>query len=1534
MANVLQEALEFTVVPGGKNDWSTFTQAQAKLTALIGSAEKFAAVMASLEGKVSVKFNTKELEQMLKSNPLTKAYKNNFKPEDVAKAFGIPDDKGFKTMVAKAQAQQKIVEAELTAARKKVAVINRQFEGATGKKKKSAIEENLAGARTEAERLEKKLTGIKYFMASGNFASTASAAAFGKTYFNQRDAGLKHGGSGSASASVSGVVPLVIAPDRIEAVLGPGNVKLFIPGDRIQGQSRSKNEEGGSAGGKKGKSQFVAGAAIDGDQLSETVTEYPGTKKPKTIAKTFLADVDQQITTFANDLKGEFKRVTRTSRTGKTVADLQAKLAGIQNEIKETFGSAAAVRRDPKAAAAFFTSQAATVGTFIKPGLADVGLGKWNQKFGALQAALTGKAADALAFHKESEAERIAGNKARADAFAASGTNARQKIDEARARTAKFDADEQAARDQAGQVRRLSQSQAQLALADFQARGGKLHRDDTTESWGAGGASRRGSAVYQLTANGQKEQLHVSYDDEGASVRRSRSSEPALKNKFSAATFLQNTAKVAMWAASVTALYKTVELAEYSLHRLEHTGLEMAHLGIVFRGVGGTARELTNDIIKLAAANGRGTEEAMESATEWARLGGDRAAINEEVRVSALAANIADMSMVETTKQLSALMHIYHMEAGDLNGTLGMLVNTSLKYNVTLEELFTGLDRSAAAARIAGVGLAELQSMIGVVVGGTGNTGSMTGNSLKYIFQELNKADVQKQLRGFGVETLTNGLEQKPGGQILSDLSGVFGTLGKRSQQQLSGLLGGRFNASRVPVVLENYPKILQLAIDAQLNLNKAQEANVKILDTLKAQLAGVKTEFDRMLLSSHAMLGLTAGSSAIKNVFTDVADHASNIGLTDEQIKASKKKDFEYLREHGKLHALLTSIPKAALTTFLRMNGTQIMMGLNPLGAPLYRKVKSSAGLVDIWNLGHEAPSPQGQDDFESRMGKLRQSESVSSLAAREFGLGATMNRNGSLTPENANSFADVMAKLGHGDSAKNFLQSFQRGDTAGAGKILTAEQEQALQAGAAAKAREQVELEKQTVNLKQQQAALTDKQTAALEGRGTFSADDQKNLAGVSAALQKVTADYDDNTAALEANEGELANVQISQQKYISLLKEQGDMMERIGGLYARIKATSPLDQVAVASASTAAQLDYLQRSQQEFGASPDSGTAEGKVAYDQMTAEIKKKQAELDAINSRMNRTLAENETRFGFGQDAAARNLARNSFGRDTTDILLRQRAGLDKDLFPLESRNNAANAIAGARSFFGDTGEQMPIEKALNLTLAERGQLIEDLLLKQKNFQDLVAQQPELEKEINQLLMDRNKEFTKSFFGDGPAEMLKKLSAFRMAFDDKGKKRGDLSQGQFFSMDSSMRQNYGMLNPAFDPQMIELKNALKRNIGAIGNEHDPAVAANINKVLLSFPDRLTAALKGLTPGGDGKAPTGWVDTAAKIIADAGSRFASSVDAAADRFVAKLSGFRGHGAGGDWGGAVNGTPKLTGSTPGTNTHFWRGAWIPNS
>jgi TP901 family phage tail tape measure protein len=934
------------------------------------------------------------------------------------------------------------------------------------------------------------------------------------------------------------------------------------------------------------------------------------------------------------------------------------------------------------------------------------------------------------------------------------------------------------------------------AIQDFQARGGEIFPG---QRMGPNGEEGRFRGRLRL-ADGSYRMLNARVTADDAKIETylrpsgSRGPKDRLQSAMEGMSLRNMTAnvlKVTEWAAAVGVLYKSLELAEYTLKRLVDTGMEMAHLGIVFRGVGGSVKELTNDLIGLAAQQGRETSETMESAVEWARLGGDRKTILEEVRVSAEAANIANMHMGETTKQLMSLMHIYHLEAGDLNVTLGMLVNTSLKYNVTLEELFTGLDRSAAAAKVAGLGLAELQAMIGVVTGATGQTGSMTGSSLKYIFQELNKADVQRQLRGFGVESLGNNLEQKSAGQIFGELHGIWGTLGKRSQQQLSGLLGGRFNAARVPIVIEDYPQVLKLAVDAQLNLNKAQDANAKILESLRAQLAGIRAEWDRLAMSGNILSAVTKATAFAKNILHDATDRISGPGPSSQQNLSNRQElqglgatdPWSWKRQQG--------VGRLAYRTLWSVVPSWVGLGLD-------KDLRNGPGLVDFYNYMHEDVPASGQNQFEDKLADIRKNMGANALRLQGFGLAQTTIRNGTMTGPNATAYAEMMQSMPGGQAlASRFLAAFQGGNTRGELDVLGEARGQALQEQAASRQQEQLTLKTREIDLTVQQKKLQEEINAAVVNGSNHDQKD-KELESVNQALQKTKQLVDDNSAAYEALEGDIANVQIEQEKYVALLKTQADILGEIQHFYTAIPAVTPAQALANQAAGLSAQVEALSAAADQFKQRPEyaRGMPEAMQVYNEMLRQITEKEAERDSANDPVRQMQAQRLTDLLRGSRAAG-NVARGAdYGIDPTAKLLQQRKALMEDMAAVQERLT-----------------RVGIGSAEQAELA--GRYLEDQNRVYQIGVSLAERRADVEREIHQLIIDQGKEFTRSFLGAGPSEMLRKLTALRLAFNPDGTRRPGMSQGAFFSMSPEMRGDYGMLNPAFNSQMLELQNERRR-----------------------------------------------------------------------------------------------------------------------
>jgi TP901 family phage tail tape measure protein len=195
----------------------------------------------------------------------------------------------------------------------------------------------------------------------------------------------------------------------------------------------------------------------------------------------------------------------------------------------------------------------------------------------------------------------------------------------------------------------------------------------------------------------------------------------------------------------------------------------------------------------------------------------------------------------------------------------------------------------------------------------------------------------------------------------------------------------------------------------------------------------------------------------------------------------------------------------------------------------------------------------------------------------------------------------------------------------------------------------------------------------------------------------------------------------------------------------------------------------------------------------------------------------KALVQDQTNLETGQRKAGYGITASDYGANAGEKLVNQRNAITGDIAATEEQ------IASAERMGTDT-------------LELKGRLLEDIYQKNKNTLDLLSQQAVVERDIKQLKADQNREFMRSMMGAGPAEMLAKIAAFRMNFNDQGGQKAPLSQGAFFALSPDMRANYGQLNPEFTPQMIELQNSrrtINNELGDIGNGTDGPLSGSNN-----------------------------------------------------------------------------------------------------
>jgi TP901 family phage tail tape measure protein len=422
---------------------------------------------------------------------------------------------------------------------------------------------------------------------------------------------------------------------------------------------------------------------------------------------------------------------------------------------------------------------------------------------------------------------------------------------------------------------------------------------------------------------------------------------------------LRNALTAGGWMTAVGGFFAVTRTISYSVKRMAELELQTARLQQVFRGVGGTANELTDDVIKLAAAEGRGTQEAMQSAIAWSRLGLSRRQAAEATRVSLMAANVAEMTADEATQHLAATMAAYNLQVSELESALGMLNQTSNTYRVTNKDLLTGISRVSGVAQQAGLSLAELQGIIAASVQQTGQTGPNIANALKTVLVRMNRKDV-KEFLGERFNMASTGSAED-----LKKIWAIYSKANSETQRDIQLKIGAATQASRFRSIMESYPEAMRAAIMSMRNLSSAEKENLLVTNTLIAAKNRFVSSWDRVsnqpTVLGRPMAGaLNIGSgvmNAVANTFGTMPNQKTRYFNPD---KANLLGVAGALFGFGGMRQLLS------LTPSLNKGYTENMMrNLGYSDKPTTATDKFQSAMQDIYNDKYASAAEEKRADW-----------------------------------------------------------------------------------------------------------------------------------------------------------------------------------------------------------------------------------------------------------------------------------------------------------------------------------------------------------------------------------------------------------------------------------------------------------------------------------------------------------------------------------------------------------------------------------------
>jgi TP901 family phage tail tape measure protein len=303
-------------------------------------------------------------------------------------------------------------------------------------------------------------------------------------------------------------------------------------------------------------------------------------------------------------------------------------------------------------------------------------------------------------------------------------------------------------------------------------------------------------------------------------------------------------------------------------------------VGDQFAATAGQLEKFGRGIFDVARQTGQSFDETSKAALEFARQGLGAAETLVRVKDALTLTRLSGLDATSSVEGLTAAVNSFKREGLSTTDVLNKLIAVDNKYAVSSGDLIEAIKRSGSFAQEAGVSFDELTATVTVLQEATARGGSVIGNSLKTIFERVQRPESIRQLKDLGVEVEDANKKLLPAIKIVDNfansLDGMSEAKKREARSQLAGTLQiNQFSAlsnalEEVRGASRRYDDVLATSANATI---EAATANNKLNESLDAQI--------KALLATGTQLGSLFGNIAIAPALKGVVDPLSSFGTT-----------------------------------------------------------------------------------------------------------------------------------------------------------------------------------------------------------------------------------------------------------------------------------------------------------------------------------------------------------------------------------------------------------------------------------------------------------------------------------------------------------------------------------------------------------------------------------------------------------------------------------------------------------------------------
>lgn len=245
--------------------------------------------------------------------------------------------------------------------------------------------------------------------------------------------------------------------------------------------------------------------------------------------------------------------------------------------------------------------------------------------------------------------------------------------------------------------------------------------------------------------------------------------------------------------------------------------------------------------VSMAKNFGISINEVLDGMVVYGQQGLAVNEIMERTNSTLLAVNTTTLTAAKATEALTSVMKVFSAELSSSENAVDAWAAVAAKHAITAEDLALAVQRTGAAAAIAGISFNDFLGIVTAIGSVTRQSGKEVATGIKFMLQSMRKPSSQKQLMNLGIASQDVAGDLRPTMDVLQELASRWDTLTRKQQVNAAQTLAGVRHYNQFLVLMNNWQEVLDASTNAQNSQGFAARKNAIAMQTFAKQMQSLR---------------------------------------------------------------------------------------------------------------------------------------------------------------------------------------------------------------------------------------------------------------------------------------------------------------------------------------------------------------------------------------------------------------------------------------------------------------------------------------------------------------------------------------------------------------------------------------------------------------------------------------------------------------------------------------------------------------------